>query len=277
MGREVPDGAEKQTPERRIRRARETTDVLKGLLREPTQEKVVAFHELHARHLRELGDEVAAARAEERADQARRRAAAPYNSSPSAFVRTGADAGRRRLGEGVSGALDKTSAAEGRSPDVGARGGSAQRPQAGGATQAQHARAGSQRGRAALQRAVEGHERAEADTARETAARERLAAARRRLDATRARAAASALRSPLGEREDAVDERDSIADERERTADERERIAEERDARADRRDKVADRRETVADERERAADNRDKSADERERFALLRRGVIPEA
>src|SRR5262245_30306306 len=84
MGNHVADGGEEQTPERRIRHASETAAVLKRLLGDPTYQNMAVFQELHARHLRELGDEVTAARADERAVHARRRAAAHDNSSRSA-------------------------------------------------------------------------------------------------------------------------------------------------------------------------------------------------
>ena len=58
----------------RIRRARETLAILDLLVREPTAENVVALHELHARHLREQGDDDGAGRADERAAHARSRA-----------------------------------------------------------------------------------------------------------------------------------------------------------------------------------------------------------
>jgi len=51
----------------RIRRARETLAALDRLLRERSAESVATLHELHARHLRELGDEEGASRAHERA------------------------------------------------------------------------------------------------------------------------------------------------------------------------------------------------------------------
>jgi len=51
----------------RIRRASETLGALDRLLRERSAESVAALHELHARHLRELGDEEGASRAHERA------------------------------------------------------------------------------------------------------------------------------------------------------------------------------------------------------------------
>lgn len=62
------------TAEVRIRRARETLAILDQLLREPNAQNVAALHELHARHLREQGDDEGAARADERAARARSRA-----------------------------------------------------------------------------------------------------------------------------------------------------------------------------------------------------------
>lgn len=208
---------EERPPARRIRHAKETIAALEQVWHEPTPANVAALHELHASHLRETGDEAAAARADERAEHARQLAATPVDSS--------------------SGAADD-----------------GQRPQkpVGEASSARYALAGSQRADAALQRAVEGSERSDAHAARDKAGRERSAAARRRLRAAGARAGASALRSPPGETEGRADERDRVADEREQLADERDRLADERDSRADSRDKVADRRERAADERDRA-------------------------
>jgi hypothetical protein len=51
----------------RIQRARETLAALDRVLGERTAESVAALHEIHARHLRELGDEDGAERAHERA------------------------------------------------------------------------------------------------------------------------------------------------------------------------------------------------------------------
>jgi hypothetical protein len=62
---------DEKTAQGRIRRARETAAVLERVLREPTPENIVALHELHALHSRELGDKDAAARADERSDHAR--------------------------------------------------------------------------------------------------------------------------------------------------------------------------------------------------------------
>jgi len=56
----------------RIRQARETLAAIDRIYGQPpSAENVIAFHELHARHLRELGDEQGAARADERAHHAR--------------------------------------------------------------------------------------------------------------------------------------------------------------------------------------------------------------
>lgn len=221
---------QEEIPARRIRHARETIAALDAVRQRPSQESFAAFHELHARHLRETGDEKTARRAVERAEQARRPTAAQREFS-----------------------------AEARSTPP------SEREQATPAPQVQYAQAGGQRGDHALQRAAEGYEHIDAHASREKAGRERSAAARRRLSASEARASASALRSPAerdggaGERERVADERDQMADERERLADERERLADERDRRADSRDKIADRREKMADRRERDAQKREPS------------------
>jgi hypothetical protein len=56
----------------RIKHARETLAAIDRIYGEPpSAENVIALHELHARHLRELGDEQGAARAEERAERTR--------------------------------------------------------------------------------------------------------------------------------------------------------------------------------------------------------------
>jgi len=57
--------------QQRIRRARETMAALDRIFREHSAGSVVALHELHARHLRELGDEPGAMRAEKRARRAK--------------------------------------------------------------------------------------------------------------------------------------------------------------------------------------------------------------
>jgi hypothetical protein len=51
-------------------------DVLGPVCADPTAANIVAFHEVHASHLREIGNEQAAARADERAEHARHPAAA---------------------------------------------------------------------------------------------------------------------------------------------------------------------------------------------------------
>jgi hypothetical protein len=255
----VADGDKEQLPKRRIRHARQTAAALERVLCDPTPANIAALHELHAHHLRELGDEAGAARAVERAKNARRLAAPRYSSpSVAARLRTVSDAPGKGVGEHVAGRGRKRNVGEDGSPDADAPG-KESRAQAGRAIQAKHAEAGLQRADAGLRRAVEASERTDAYTARETAGHERSTAARRRLRAAEARGAASALRPPLGEREDAGDERDRVADERERVADERERTADERDGRADVRDKIADKRDRVADQRERTADGRDKA------------------
>ena len=258
----VADSDEKQILERQIRHARETAALLERLRSDPTPQDVIAFHELHARHLRELGDEDAAARADERADRARRRSSAQDSSSSTGtVVRTSSDIRPKPMGEDVLDPSDEKNVAEGRARE--APGNYAERASADSAMQVEHARARSQRAGAALQRTREGSDRAEAYAAREQSGTERSDAARRRLHATAARAAASALRCPPGEREGIATERDT-ADGRERLADEREQLGDERDRRADRRDRIADRRDRTANEREKAADMRDARADDRE-------------
>jgi hypothetical protein len=242
-GAVIPDD-EAHTVQRRIRHAKQTAAVLDRLLREPTLDNVVAFHELHARHLRASGDEDGAARADERADHARRLAATRNRSSSPAAT----------LPDRPGGAPSVTGG-EDRPRNVDTPPDSRRSTPPGRAAQAQHAQAASQRANAALQRAVEGTERAEAYERREKAGRERSSASRRRLRATDARATASMRRSAPEER---ADEHDRSADERERVADDRERTADERDKAADRRDRIADRRDRSADERERVADARER-------------------
>lgn len=67
------DGEVERITGHRIQRARETLAALERIARERSADSVCAFHELHARHLRELGDEDGAARAEERAERERQR------------------------------------------------------------------------------------------------------------------------------------------------------------------------------------------------------------
>jgi len=57
--------------EQRIRHANETLAALDLISRERSAGNIAALHELHARHMRELGDEAAAARALERAERTR--------------------------------------------------------------------------------------------------------------------------------------------------------------------------------------------------------------
>jgi hypothetical protein len=59
----------------RIARARETLAALLVLDRDPSLENIAAFHELHARHLREDGEFELADRADQRARDARQRRA----------------------------------------------------------------------------------------------------------------------------------------------------------------------------------------------------------
>jgi hypothetical protein len=60
-----------QTTARRIERASETLAALSALRAEPSSENVIAFHELHARHLRAQGESERADRADERARRLR--------------------------------------------------------------------------------------------------------------------------------------------------------------------------------------------------------------
>jgi hypothetical protein len=53
--------------EARLRRARETLAMMQALTQEPSHKNIAAFHELHARHLRELGEYARADRVDERA------------------------------------------------------------------------------------------------------------------------------------------------------------------------------------------------------------------
>jgi hypothetical protein len=57
----------------RLRRAKETLAMMQVLTVDPSHQNVAAFHDLHARHLRELGDYERAARADERAKAERAR------------------------------------------------------------------------------------------------------------------------------------------------------------------------------------------------------------
>lgn len=68
--------AEREVQERtkaRIKRARETIAMIQLLRREPSRGNIAAFHELHARHLRELGEDQPAIRVDERARAERAR------------------------------------------------------------------------------------------------------------------------------------------------------------------------------------------------------------
>jgi hypothetical protein len=160
----------------------------------PTPANVAALHELHARRLRELGDEETAEQADERADRARQLATDPSIPSSVAAI---FDAAHRRLASSPPHELvgrPQEPGGEDRSRDAEA-GESARRAPDTGAAQAQYAGAALQRAEAALQRAVERSERIDAHEARDKAGRERSAAARRRLRGANTRAAASALRS----------------------------------------------------------------------------------
>jgi sulfite oxidase len=222
-----PQASDADVANRRIRYARETNAALRRIRTNPSKENIAALHELHETHSRELGDEEAAARADERARHVKASALPEPASGPAPDEPTPADA---------------------------------QRP----TSQVQYARRGSERSEAALERAVEGADRAETYEARTSAARERSAAARRRLLAAEARGEASRLRLPLEDGDDARgDERDRVADERERIADERERAADRRDRRADQRDKAAETRERASDERERLVGERQRFLDAR--------------
>src|SRR5262245_51151375 len=97
----MADGVEELDRERRIRHSRETAAVLERILSGPTPQDIAAFHALHARHLRELGDEDAATQADDRADNARGRPPAYRRWSPSgAFARTEPDAtGEANVGQ----------------------------------------------------------------------------------------------------------------------------------------------------------------------------------
>jgi sulfite oxidase len=241
-----PSGESHSVTDRRIRHSKETNAAIQRLWVEPTKANVVALHEVHATHLRELGDEEAAARADERAQRARDSAIVGFD--PSSLR------GPFRRRAAVDEPWHRGSFAE--APPLT----TAQPDRADETTQVQYARVASQRADAALQRAVERSDRAETHDARARAARQRSAAAQRRVLAAEARGRASGVRLPLGENHDErSDERDRVADERELIADEREQIADERDKRADDRDRIAD-------TRERATDEREKIANERQRF-----------
>ena len=56
----------------RIRRAKETQAATALVLADPSRENIAALHRLHAAHLSEDGDPVAAARAEARAERVER-------------------------------------------------------------------------------------------------------------------------------------------------------------------------------------------------------------
>jgi hypothetical protein len=60
-----------QKTARRIGWARETLAALRALRDEPSTENLIAFHELHAQHLRAQGQPGPAGRAEERARRLR--------------------------------------------------------------------------------------------------------------------------------------------------------------------------------------------------------------
>jgi hypothetical protein len=65
------DGEVHRITRQRIQRARETLAALDSVLRERSAESIASLHDLHARHLRELGDEAGAVRAEQRAARTR--------------------------------------------------------------------------------------------------------------------------------------------------------------------------------------------------------------
>jgi hypothetical protein len=241
-------GQNRGVSDRRIRHSKETNGTLQRIRAEPTRANIVALHEMHATHLREMGDEEGATRADERAKHARNSAVAGFDrSSLPARFRPLAAVGDVRHPGSFDEAAPMTPAGQDR---------------AGETTQVRNARAGSQRADAALQRAVEGSDRADTHDARTKAGWERSAAARRRVHAAEARREGSLLRLPVEEaRDDWSDERDRVADQRERTADERERIADERDRGADHRDKAADLRERAADQRETLANKRQRFFD----------------
>ena len=66
-----------QKAARRIEWARETLAGLRALREEPSRENLIAFHELHARHLRAQGQPELADRADERARRLREPRPAP--------------------------------------------------------------------------------------------------------------------------------------------------------------------------------------------------------
>jgi hypothetical protein len=264
MGPHWSDAGQESIRARRIRHARETTAALERVRSDPTPDNVVALHELHARHLCELGDEESGARAAERADRVRARVR-DRPSPTGARGRTAHDVQRKRPDDDAR--RDETDLAENRLPAPPAPGERTQPARATGQIQVQRAQAGAQRARAQLRRLAEGDERGAAHAALEQSASERSAAAERRLLDAGERSAASAVRSPPREGEELVDGRAGRADKRDRIADEREKIADERESRASERDKHADKREAAADKREKRADRREKDADERERLA----------
>lgn len=100
----MADAGGESIPARRIRHARETTAALARMRSAPKPENTVAFHELHARHMHELGDEESAARAAKRADRARE------------DTRPADDAQRKRLHDAHIGRRDDTDVGATRSP-----------------------------------------------------------------------------------------------------------------------------------------------------------------
>jgi hypothetical protein len=188
---------DERIPDRRIRHARETNDALGRIWREPTAANVAALHELHAAHLRELGDEPGAARADERAGRARQNAAAAVpvgheEADPVAYSLTGAERADAALRRAVEGS-ERIDAYEAR------------------------ASAGRERSSAARRRVSAAGSRAAASAQRSTGDREETADDRDSAADERDRAA--------DERERLADERDGRADLRDRTADRRERAA----------------------------------------------------
>lgn len=104
---------------------------------DPKSENIVAFHELHARHMHELGDEESAARAAKRADRARE------------DTRPTDDAQQKRLHDARIGTRDGTDLGATRSPDPEPPTKATQPSRASGRIQVQRAQAGVQRAKGA--------------------------------------------------------------------------------------------------------------------------------
>jgi hypothetical protein len=65
--------------------ARETLAALSAIRGEPSSKNLIAFHELHARHLRAQGQPERADRADERAQRLRKSRPSPPESPPKAY------------------------------------------------------------------------------------------------------------------------------------------------------------------------------------------------